>query len=106
MEVYNKYNNTVNIYTTDIFKIKYYNLINNFSLENKEFTNNEVEKWALSLMEECDGIDKVIINNDILVIALLFRQMNTFNKVLIGKPLSKLDIFFNDIFCESDITLL
>jgi len=41
-----------------------------------------------------------------MVIALLTKQIKTVNKLLFGINLPPLDIYFNDLFCESNITHL
>jgi len=41
-----------------------------------------------------------------MVMALIYKQVKTVTSVLSGYQLTPLYIFFNDIFCESNITLL
>ncbi|KAL6588797.1 hypothetical protein U3516DRAFT_571530 [Neocallimastix sp. 'constans'] len=106
MEAYNRYEST-DIYSTDKYSLHYYKLLNFFLDESEEeITDKTIENWITEMMQDCSDIKNNIIKDDLSVIAILFREMKTVNKLLFGRKLSKLDLFFNDIFCESDITLL
>ncbi|ORX53271.1 hypothetical protein BCR36DRAFT_368933 [Piromyces finnis] len=93
--------NKIDIYSIDKYKDKYFKLMN----LNNNLELNEENLWSLYEKNK-EYLNEDIIKNSYFSIALLYRQIKTVNKLLTGGKLSKFDIFFTDIFCESGITIL
>ncbi|KAG4082612.1 hypothetical protein H8356DRAFT_1018755 [Neocallimastix lanati (nom. inval.)] len=96
-------NNKLDIYSVEQYTKSYKNLSSYI------FKNKLDENYTESLLESDINYNSLLQNdkiNDTILKALLIRQIKTVNKVLIGEKLTNLDIFFTNIFCESNITLL
>ncbi|KAG4082092.1 hypothetical protein H8356DRAFT_1389545 [Neocallimastix lanati (nom. inval.)] len=97
-------NNKLDIYSVEQYTKSYKNL-SNYIFKNKLDDENYIESLLESDINYNSLLQKDKINDTVLK-ALLIRQIKTVNKVLIGEKLTNLDIFFTNIFCESNITLL
>ncbi|KAL6589109.1 hypothetical protein U3516DRAFT_653300 [Neocallimastix sp. 'constans'] len=96
-------NNKLDIYSVEQYTNSYK------SLSSYIFKNKLDENYIESLLESDINYNSLIENdkiNDTVLKALLIRQIKTVNKVLVGEKLNNFDIFFTNIFCESNITLL
>ncbi|OUM70083.1 hypothetical protein PIROE2DRAFT_1760 [Piromyces sp. E2] len=95
----------IDVYSLDNYKKSYFKLLFFDSYPNtkpeEEINENFNEEYIFSLTDDCP----IDVNDKIVEKALIFRQIKTVNKMLMGEPLSELDIYFTKIFCESNISL-
>jgi len=103
----NTYNNDDDIsildnYSNEYFKLIYFNKQKKDIIDEK-FINNIIK--SLLLNNNYDFI-KEISEDKVVTITFLFRQIKTANKILTGEKLNEVDIYFTNIFCKSNISLL